>query len=439
MSEHRWTRRRFLQDLGLGLGAGIAGLGLGQIAALVPRAARADDTTPLASKLVCIFCDGGIRSIDFCDAYPSATEAGDGFDVTGHDLSGCTDMGMGDWYLPPAAANLPTDKLAIVRHVNMQTASHALGPMIGLTGQNRAGSPGIPVAVANALTGGTFPGGLSFNRNVFTTDGYKSPIAGEPDDINALLSPVSGLSNDKLWRALNTHNSRTQGDFKANSRIHGWLQNWPLSEDIVRGTGSYEGLLDTSQSVEIAGISQALYKHYEDTSTRGASTTDDHAQRFAGAELALNNGLADVATIWMTGFDTHQSSQESLCEELCNMLALLMDRVGTEDTLYIVMSDFDRTPAYNSSNGSDHWFYGSIPILGAGVTTGVYGGNCNRGDYPGVINGNDVDAESADTRGSIWANVLTAFGIDYREVLPLAIPVCGLLGAETACTDGACT
>ena len=112
MSQHKWTRRRFLQ--GLGLGAGIAGLGLGQLAALYPRAGRADDITPIASKLVCIFCDGGIRSIDFCDAYPSATEADNGFDVTGHDLATCTDMGMDDWYLPPAAANLPTDKLAIV-------------------------------------------------------------------------------------------------------------------------------------------------------------------------------------------------------------------------------------------------------------------------------------------------------------------------------------
>ncbi|MCP5140897.1 MAG: DUF1501 domain-containing protein [Chromatiales bacterium] len=435
MSRHLWTRRRFLK--GLGLGAGVAGLGLGQIASLFPRRAAAG--TAIANKLVCVFCDGGIRSIDFCDAYPSATKADDGYDVTGYNLtSECTDMGVGDWYLPPAASRLPTDKMALVRHVNMETASHALGPLIGLTGQTRGGSPGIPVAIANALGGGTFPGGVSFNRSVYSAPGYKAPISGDPAVINALLSPVSGLADSDLWRALNTHNNATEGNFKTTSRLHAWLENWELSEDIVRGEGRFEGLLDTTQDVEIDGVTQALYKHYEDNSTRGAATTDDHAHRFAGAELALSSGLADVATIWMTGFDTHQESQQALCEELCNMLALLMERLGTEDTIYLVMSDFDRTPAYNASEGSDHWFYGSVPVFGAGISgPAIYGANPARGNYPGVVELSDIDAESADTRGSIWANVLNAFGIDYTEVLPLAVPVCGLFGIDRSCPEEA--
>ncbi len=391
-----FTRRSILRMMGLSAGA-----------ALAPRAAWAcEDRAGTAStlkNLVVVFCTGGLRSMDAFDHYPSA-EA-DGLSVSSEFLQAdCTEVDADeDWYLPPPAANLSSyaSRMAIVRHVGMETASHAAGKVIATTGKNRSDAPAGPVIVAHHQDAdrAVVPiGSMSFNWGL-QSGSYEGALSGEPAMLQELLSATAFTGNSAvesaIWTQLQAADARVADASRKRSKLRDW-----------QAQASY------AKSIQDAEVAQCL------AVTDG--TTEE--ERFEAAFLALKYRLTSVVTVSVDGFDTHTTSQTAKAGALCDALATLcgrLDGAGILDTTTIVVvSDFDRTPSINGSGGSDHWLYGSMAVLGGGVQHGVFGG-LDKGAYPGAP-GRSVQ------RQDIWASVLKYFGVAHETYFPTSTPIEGL-------------
>jgi len=105
------------------------------------------------------------------------------------------------------------------------------------------------------------------------------------------------------------------------------------------------------------------------------------AVRGATAVHLLKTGLAHAVSVRLQeGFDTHTNwstvqpqRQRAAFEALSAMVSdLREDDPALERTTVLVFSDFARTPRLNGNQGRDHWFAGSMIVLG-GLRPGVVG------------------------------------------------------------------
>ena len=399
------NRRSFLKMIAAGAGA----TALAPLTRFAPAYASTSNTR---NRLLVIFAQGGLRSADFCDAYDSSTEEVD----THYNFSNCIDvLGDGSWMLPPAAAALAahTDKMAIVRHVYMETAGHPTGVKIGLNGSARTSAAAGSVVIANNLEWNDPVSSLSFAQNMSSAD-LEGPISGEPTDLvdlfeNKKLSTNDGM-HDAIRTALSTHAASFSNAIKKKAKFHQWNQVADIA-DKIDGL-DYHTKLDPGDTS--SGLAQEFYQ-----AAGGGDTA--HAIRFAAAYNALVEGICPVTTVCLSGFDTHTGSQVSECTQLSNSLAFMMDKLSDANimsqTTIAVVSDFDRTSSINASNGTDHGLYGSVALFGNGITPGVVGGS--RGTQPGSVT-------STYKRRDIWATLFKIFGVDYTKYLTDAAPIDGV-------------
>jgi uncharacterized protein (DUF1501 family) len=395
------NRRSFLKMFAAGTGA----------AALAPlsRLAQAATANNTSQRLLVVYANGGLRSVDFCDAYENNT----GVMETAYNTNNAHDvLGDGSWLLPPAAASLVdspsgnnhSDLMAIVRHVNMETAAHPTGRTIGLSGTSRSTAAAGSVAVSNGVTWNDPILSLSFAKGM-NSGGLTGPVSGEPADLVDLFENKKLNDSDALHsairNALSADVSRREAQVRKKALFHSWKSVFDLSDQIEEyayNESLNPGSVETSGSVA-----------YDFSSAAGGS--DTHALRFAAAYNTLSAGICPVATVCMDGFDTHDSSQENLCTQLSTHLAVMMDKLSTAnvmgDTTILVVSDFDRTKLINSSNGSDHSLYGSMALFGNGIKPGVVD-DVERGSYPG--------SEAWQyRRRDIWATIFDIFGISHSK------------------------
>lgn len=95
--------------------------------------------------------------------------------------------------------------------------------------------------------------------------------------------------------------------------------------------------------------------------------------RFAMA--GYKAGLTVSVNISTGGFDTHSNHDnnhiprmESLLKGV-DLLVTEAENQGIADkVIFVIGSDFGRTPGYNSGNGKDHWPITSMMFMGAGIT-----------------------------------------------------------------------
>jgi len=418
--------------LGL-LGAG-TGLGFGTLLGLDHLAGAGSEiecetnnpsdcyTAFTTKKLLFVFVKNGIRSLDFCDYHPAV-------DNLVSDFSGAPPMdwiGAEDtigWKLPIPGCALQdhTDYMAIVRHVNMQTASHKIGQQLGLSGTTVSNAPAGSVVVANKL-GHSPIAHLSF-PNALPVGTLSSPVVyGEPADLATLLEIPSltkanfPLLNSVLESALLADNESFAQKLTPNSLFEKWNSYSSLPAVLVEE--AYSTTLDDASD----HAANTLFNNLPQGSK--INTSSKTALRFAAAHLALTEGISPVATVVVSTledgwFDTHTGLQTGQCTELAEMLDRVMRMLDMNQTTVVVMSDFDRQPLENLNGGTDHSLYGSIALFGGGITGGpnVIG---NRGAYPGAIN-SDLGLGQEDgvyhnyTRAHIWSAIFQDFGLDPSD------------------------
>ena len=104
--------------------------------------------------------------------------------------------------------------------------------------------------------------------------------------------------------------------------------------------------------------------------------------RFAMA--GYRAGLTASVNITTGGFDTHGSHDANHLPSLARLLKgveLLKEEAvmqGIADrVIFVIGSEFGRTPGYNSGNGKDHWSVSSLMFMGPGIRGGRVVGSSN--------------------------------------------------------------
>jgi hypothetical protein len=112
---------------------------------------------------------------------------------------------------------------------------------------------------------------------------------------------------------------------------------------------------------------------------------DGLAGQIVVAIAAYRAGISVAANLSVGGFDTHGNhdvSQIPQLEEILNGVDYAMEeagRHGLEDRIvFIVGSDFGRTPGYNDGNGKDHWNTTSMLFMGQGIAGNTVIGETNE-------------------------------------------------------------
>lgn len=170
---------------------------------------------------------------------------------------------------------------------------------------------------------------------------------------------------------------------------------------------------------------------------------NDTLSRARTAVGALRDGVCRCATVG-TGFlwDTHvdNSLQAGLFErffsDLLAVLALLKatpDADGAplaESTVVVVTSEMARTPAFNGTNGRDHWPFTTMMMIGPGIT-----GDRAVGGYTDLYGGIGADPTTGEPDPSrpgiladeVGATLLALGGVDPAEHLPHVDALLGVL------------
>ena len=106
--------------------------------------------------------------------------------------------------------------------------------------------------------------------------------------------------------------------------------------------------------------------------------------RFAMA--GYKAGLTSSVNIQTGGFDTHSNNDNGQRDSLAKLLKgveLLQEEAvaqGIADrVIFVIGSEFGRTPGYNDGDGKDHWSVSSMMFMGAGIRGGrVIGSTTSR-------------------------------------------------------------
>jgi uncharacterized protein (DUF1501 family) len=157
------------------------------------------------------------------------------------------------------------------------------------------------------------------------------------------------------------------------------------------------------------------------------------------ARRLLEVGVSLVTVYWhyegpkaTPVWDTHGNHYPQLRERLAPhadramaaLLAELAQRGLLDDTLFITMGAFGRTPRINREAGRDHWPHvQTIVMAGAGIAPGsVYGASDREGAYP---------ADRPISPADLVATILHALGVNPGAELldPLGRPHLACEGA----------
>lgn len=149
----------------------------------------------------------------------------------------------------------------------------------------------------------------------------------------------------------------------------------------------------------------------------GFGTGEDGAV-FAAASSVLAAGLGtEVVMVNLGGWDTHADQGRS-AGRLQQRLVALDTGVGAmldahDDLTVLVVSEFGRRVAENSSGGTDHGAGGLVLVAGNGVRGGV------AGTWPGLTDLDDGDVRAVNDLRAVQAEVVTdVLGAgDHAEVV----------------------
>lgn len=133
---------------------------------------------------------------------------------------------------------------------------------------------------------------------------------------------------------------------------------------------------------------------------------DKNNQVFAQGRFAMAGykaGLTASVNIQIGGFDTHGNHDNAHIPRLARLLKgvdLLKQEAenqGISDKVVFVMgSDFGRTPGYNNGNGKDHWSVSSMMFMGAGIKGGKTIGSSTHRHDNNKINPSTLEVSKSD-------------------------------------------
>jgi len=260
--------------------------------------------------------------------------------------------------------------LLVINGIDMQTNGHDSGTRFTWSGRLPAGYPSFSALLA----GIELP---SSPMSFITSGGYDftdGVVAGTRlGNINAIerISYVNRYSYDS-----NTNVETPFHDQATYARI---LEAKDERYTALYNKQSLRSVKDLMAKFKLAHSgSNELKKLIEFLPDDINSHPDRNNSVFAQGRFAMAGykaGLTVSVNISTGGFDTHGNHDANHIPRLSGLLKgldLLQQEAvnqGISDrVIFVVGSDFGRTPRYNNGNGKDHWPITSMMLMGAGIT-----------------------------------------------------------------------
>lgn len=267
--------------------------------------------------------------------------------------------------------------LLVVNGIDTQTNGHDAGRRYMMSGRLAEGYPAISALIAGIYMPSS---PLAF----ITAGGY--------DETHGVVAGTR-LSNTNAINELAFVNKRNETTSYTHDSVFARIKK--ANEERTQRTLSKQNLesikslmeqysLAHSGSNELAKLVEYLP---EDINTHPDRRNTVFSQgRFAMA--GYKAGLTSSVNINVGGFDTHGNHDNSHIPRLARLLKgvdLLKQEAKTQgisdNVVFVIGSEFGRTPGYNSGNGKDHWSVSSLMFMGKGIDGGrVIGSSTHRHD-----------------------------------------------------------
>jgi uncharacterized protein (DUF1501 family) len=314
-------------------------------------------------------------------------------------------------------------RTAIVRGIDAHSVGHDSGRQLTMTGTSASSYPDWPTLLADAGSGNYPLPHLVFSGPVFPgtrggavvragggtlLDLIDGSLSGRADQPAPVLDQVSDAMIDEFVYQQVAAFTADRGELSGNARVR--------TESM---------LTNTERSMEIEG------RRFEAGLEDLGSTLADQAIK---ATELMRLGLSRTAMIAIPGgWDTHggndpQTTQwDALYEALDAVMAHMAVTPGSsaasliDEVVIVCLSEFGRTPAFNSADGKDHWPYNSALVIGSGVR-----GNQVIGATDEALIGVPIDFASGQSSGSgdllgsehLGTALMKLGGLDPQKYLP---------------------
>lgn len=253
------------------------------------------------------------------------------------------------------------EQLTVINGVDVQTLNHGPGRRHTWSGQLGAGYPASGAVMAGALNPHVpmsfLADGMSYENTMDLVQATR-PNQADLGFVNYLGNPtwIDEQGNGR-------YHSDSVAEIIAAKRLE--------RLDALRVANSLPRVERSMGALHMARLGKSKLKELADTLT-AINTNGDPLK--AGGQLAVaayQAGLAVSCSLAIDGFDTHNNHdvlQRARLGKLLEGIDFIMNYAVSkglgDKVVFVVGSDFARTPAYNGGNGKDHWAYTSMFTLG---------------------------------------------------------------------------
>lgn len=318
---------------------------------------------------ICIQVNGGWDVTSFCD--PKTNQPGEAPINTWAETGEVQQVG--NIRYAPFAGNAAFfqkyyQDMLVINGIDAQTNSHSAGVTHTWSGRLSEGYPTV-TALAASVHAPTLPMAYVSGGGYQETAGLvRYTTLSDPAGLRDLI-----LGNVTAWNQDNSYRHQEDLDrIKAYqlARLEDMMQRDGLTPRQRHGLETYyQARLSRDQ---LTAFAEALPDNDElqgivDVFQGQRSSL---LRQIQVALLGFQAGVGMAADLFVSGFDTHQLHDQEHEPAMAHLTAALdylwtyAEELGVADRLTVFIgSDFARTPAYNSSEGKDHWPIGSAIFM----------------------------------------------------------------------------
>jgi len=260
------------------------------------------------------------------------------------------------------------DYMMVINGIDSQTNSHSAGVTHTWSGRLSEGYPTLSALAASAFGPDLPMGFVSGGGYQETASLVRYTSISNPDGLRDLI-----LGNVTAWNTSNNYRYQSDLDrIKAYQlqRIQALLSDESLTPRQRFGLETfYQARLSREQLTEFAQVLPQPGE-LQDLVEFAQGERSSLLRQVQVSLLAFQSGVSMAADLHLSGFDTHadhDAIHEPALEHLTQSIDYLWEyaeELGIADRLTVFIgSDFGRTPAYNSSEGKDHWPVGSAIFM----------------------------------------------------------------------------
>ncbi len=400
-SAHSFSRRSFLETVGLGVSGVAANM---SVVEALTSPVFAGELKKQQKRVILLWLAGGASQLETWDPKPGAATGGPfrtvQTNVVGAHIS----------ELMPKMSQRLQQNTAIIRSLNTKIADHGGGYTLMDTG--RIPEPGVDFPHLGAIIAQELAQADSKvpdHIEMYTaTEGRRKGSAGF---LPARFNPMF-LTDSMMPENITRLESISDIDHKQRADLRNLLakqfQRGLESSSVASHNSAFErvrGLMACDALFDIEQEPQAARDHYGPTQFGEQCLI---ARRLVEAGVPF----VKVARAWWDSHGQNFETHRELCADLDHVMSALLDdlqeRGLLDNTLVITLGEFGRTPKINGSLGRDHFANAwSCTLSGCGIRGGtVYGKTDELGNTV-------VDGEA--NAGNLFATIFSALGIDPEK------------------------